>query len=239
MMSFDIRGKIASYLGDNRFKLIIFSIILFTGSILWMFRILILMGIFDNPHGENIFLGDFRGAYYETLHLFLNDGDVYASGSYSYPPLFIAFLIPFAYLTLDQSCVVMTILNTLLLISSTIIILKILQYYGIFLKNYEKLVLFICIFLFYPVSTSFTAGQINIAVLFSITLFYYYLFNKERNTYASAFLSIATILKIWPAVLVFLSLFQQKAKTLPIKYVSIIGILSAVSILIFGFPMHV
>jgi len=222
---------------DKKYKISIFIIILLAGVNLWIFRILMLLGLFSNPHGGNIWFGDFS-VYYNAANLYL-DGENFYDAGLLYPPLSIIFLLPLGYFTFEQACFLISLLNLFLLFLIVIIISEILQYHGIFLSNIERTLIFISIFLFYPISTSFVAGQINISILFLIILSYYYIFVKGKTTYASIFLSVATILKVWPFILIFLNFFHQKAKGLFIKYLSVIGILSIASIFLFGFSLHI
>jgi len=89
------------------------------------------------------------------------------------------------------------------------------------------------------VSTSLTAGQINILILFLITLFYYYLFVKGEKTVASVILSIATMIKVWPFILIFLDFITPKAKGILVRSCVSLGMLTLISLAVFGIPLHV
>jgi len=106
---------------------------------------------------------------------------IYGNTGFYYPPLSLLLFLPLAYLSFEQACFIIAISNIFLLILTTLLMSKILQYYNILLSKTELLFVFVAIFLFYPVSTSFTAGQINILIIFLITLFYYYIFIKEEK----------------------------------------------------------
>ena len=70
-------GKVISLIeDDSRYKLTIFAIILFTGFILWYFRILMLFGLFMNPHSPNIWFGGFK-AYYNAAKLYIGGEDIW------------------------------------------------------------------------------------------------------------------------------------------------------------------
>jgi len=223
---------------DSRYKLTIFTIILLTGLILWYFRILMLFGLFTNPHGPNIWFGDFK-AYYNAAKLYMNGENIYGNTGFYYPPLALLMFLPLACLSFEQACLIMAISNISLLILTALLISKILQHYNILLSKTKLLLVFVAIFLFYPVSTSFTAGQINILILFLITLFYYYLFVKGEKTVASVILSIATMIKVWPFVLIFLDFITPKAKGILVRSCVSLGMLTLVSLAVFGIPLHV
>ena len=234
-----LKERILNLLINNKkYKWCIFSIIFITGILFWIYRVLVLTSIIPGLREGSYWCWDFR-VYYDAVNLYLNNNNIYGKCGYLYPPLVIVFLLPINYLTFSNACLSMALLNIFLLVSTTIIISKILQYYGISLSNINKILIFTCIVLFYPVSFSLDAGQMDILILFLLTLFYYYIFVKRNTTAASIFLGIATVIKIWPIILVFLSNCREKAKGLAIKYFSVIGFLAGVSILIFGVPMHI
>jgi len=197
-----------------------------------------LFGQFSNPHGENIWFGDFS-AYYNAVKLYLSGEDIYGNTGFFYPPLSLLLFLPIGYLSFEQACSLMAIFNVFMLISITLLISRILQYYGILLSKTEVSLIFVATFLFYPISTSFTAGQINILILFLITLFYYCLFVKEKKTIASIFLSIATIIKLWPFVLMLLNFVAQKTRGLFARYCLAFGTLFFISLALFGTSMHI
>ncbi|HEC87182.1 MAG TPA: DUF2029 domain-containing protein [Thermoplasmatales archaeon] len=220
-----------------KFKVIIFIIIFLSGIILWYFRFLMLLGLFKNPHGENIWFGDFH-VYYNAASLYLNGGQVYSNTGYFYPPLSLILFLPVAHLSFEQACLLMGIFNLLLLISIPLVISRILQHYGTQLSKVELFLIFLAIFLFYPVSTSFIAGQINILTLFLIIAFYYYLFVWDKKIVASLFLGIATMIKVWPVILVFLNFVTKRAEGFFARYCSIMVILSLMSLGLFGIHLH-
>jgi hypothetical protein len=222
---------------DNRYRLIVFIVILLTGVVLWVFRISMLFGLFANPHGGSVWFSDFS-FYYNAARLHLSGEGIYDNTGFLYPPLSIILFLPFCYLSFDQACFLMAIFNMLLLFSTIILISRIITYYGVQLSKIKLLLIFIAIFLFYPISTSFIGGQINILILFVVTLFYYYLFVKGKKTVASVLLSIATVIKIWPFILVFLNFVTKRAKGLFARYCLIFGILCIVSLWLFDVPMH-
>jgi len=61
-----------------------------------------LLGLFSNPHGGNIWFGDFS-VYYNVANLYL-DGENFYDAGFLYPPLSIIFLLPLGYFTFEQAC---------------------------------------------------------------------------------------------------------------------------------------
>jgi len=117
------------------------------------------------------------------------------------------------------------------------LILKILYHYNTYLSFWEKSLLPFAIFVFFPVTKSFYGGQINIIILLLVTLFYYF-FIKNRNLYANLSLLLATIIKVWPLILIVFCLFKGKKKFVA-TFISMLSISSIISILLFGMHSHI
>ena len=212
-------------------------IILLAGLVLWFFRLLILLDVSGGGDGPSFWFADFK-IYYSTARLFIAGENIYQH-AYVYPPLSILLIVPFAYLPVGKACLLFAVFSVLLLLSTIIIISRILHYYGIRLSKTELLLVFIAVFLFYPVSITFTLGQINVVVLFLITLFYYYLFVRRSGMVAATFLGFATIVKVWPLVLAVLNFIAQKAKGLIPRYLLVFVVLCLISVAVFGISTNV
>lgn len=234
-----LKGAVSDILRDrNRYIYSIFCIIALTGIILWFFRVLNLFGFLPNLHGGSSWFLDF-GAYYDAANLYLESKSPYINTGFYYFPLTLIIFLPFSCLSFYQACLFVSIFNIILLLLTTIIISKILIFYDIRLSGSQLGLLFLAVFLTYPISTSFTHGQVNILMLFLISSFYYYLFAQGKLNRASFFLSIAFFFKIWPAVLMFLGFITKNAKGLFLRSCLIIGFLSAISLIVFGISMHI
>lgn len=215
---------------DKYFRLSLFIIIFIITSSYFLFRFSIL-----HRGYEELFPGFDFSVYYNAAKAFLNNVDVYPH--YLYPPLSIIFIIPFAYLHFDQAFLLMCLLNLLALFAISFLILKILYHYNISLSFWEKSLLPFAIFAFFPVTNSFYGGQINIIILLLVTLFYYF-FIKNRNLYANLSLSLATIIKVWPLILIIFYLLKGKKK-FAATFLSMLSISFIISILLFGIHSHI
>lgn len=229
---------IAVLMEDSKYKLAIFSIILLSGLVLWYFRLLLLFEHDISDFNSSFFwFVDLRHSYYPAAQAIVVGDDIYTH--YAYPPLSILLFIPLAYLSLGQAYTLWTVLNVLMLVATIVIISRILHHYGARVSKTELSLIFVATFLFYPVSITITLGQINILVLFLIALFYYYLFIHRKKTIASIFLSLATVIKVWPFILVVLSFITQKTKGLFVRYCLVFGFLCIISLVLFGISMHI
>lgn len=216
----------------------ILVIIVVTGVLLWFFRVFILFGLFRNLLGDGSWFCDFE-FYYNAAMVYVDGESMYINTGYLYPPLTILMFIPFSYLPFGQAFLLFSILNFILLILTVLIISKILFFYNVRLSYTQIFVLIFAIFLTYPVSITFTHGQINILILFLTTCFYYTLFINKNITCASLLLSIATIVKIWPFILISLNIFTKNAKGLTSRSIQIMGIMCFISFILFGISTHI
>lgn len=182
--------------------------------------------------------------YYYAAKAFLNTGNLFSlykpqitqGGSYLYPPLAIIFLIPFTYFEFNLAFILFSLLNLLSLFIISIFIIKILYHYGITTNSWEAVLLPFVILAFFPVEQSFTSGQINIIILLLLTIFYFF-FIKNKNFYANLFLLLATILKIFPIILVGFYIFKRKWNFIA-TFLAMLFISCLVSILIFDIPSN-
>lgn len=228
MRSIDrLLGRISN---DKYFRLSLFIIIFIITSSYFLFRFSIL-----HRGYEEFFPGFDFTVFYNAAKAFLNNAEVYPE--YKYPPLSIIFVIPFAYLHFDQAFLLMCLLNLLSIFVISFLILKILYHYNTYLSFWEKSLLPFAIFVFFPVTKSFYGGQINIIILLLVTLFYYF-FIKNRNLYANLSLLLATIIKVWPLILIVFCLFKGKKKFVA-TFISMLSISSIISILLFGMHSHI
>lgn len=201
---------------ESKFRLLLYTIILIAGSILWFFRILIYLNLFENPHdptGGEYWFRDYRD-YYEASTLYLKGQDFYNQTGFYYTPISIFFFLPLAYLPYKISAWVFFLFNLVILFVTFEVIFSILANYSKIVRENEKILLIFSIFLFYPVSVSFIMGQINILILFVVVLVYYVNFIKKRTIITSFLIFLGTIFKIWPFILSIMNFFVDKSKKL-------------------------
>ena len=215
---------------DKYFRLSLFIVIFIITSSFFLFRFLILHRGYEEVFSAFDFI-----VYYNAAKAFLNNVDVYPE--YKYLPLSIIFVIPFAYLNFDQAFLLMCLLNLLSLFVISFLIVRILYHYNISLTFWEKSLLPFAIFVFFPVTKSFYGGQINIIILLLVTLFYYFLI-KNRNLSANLSLLLATVIKVWPLILIIFCLFQRKKK-FATTFLSMLSLSFIISILLFGTHSHI
>ena len=215
---------------DKCFRLSLFIVIFIITSSFFLFRFLILHRGYEEVFSAFDFI-----VYYNAAKAFLNNVDVYPE--YKYLPLSIIFVIPFAYLNFDQAFLLMCLLNLLSLFVISFLIVRILYHYNISLTFWEKSLLPFAIFVFFPVTKSFYGGQINIIILLLVTLFYYFLI-KNRNLSANLSLLLATVIKVWPLILIIFCLFQRKKK-FATTFLSMLSLSFIISILLFGTHSHI
>jgi hypothetical protein len=232
-------SKIKEYLSsfikdDNKFKLIVFSIIFFSGLIQW---ILIILSILGYSNGSYFHFFDFD-IYYNAVNLYINGKDFYNNTGFLYPPISILFFLPFGHLPLEYSHAAYLLFNIIILFLTTIVVINILKHYGVYTSNKEKILLLISIFLFDPIRITLSVGQVNIVILFILTVSYYYIFVKKDKILSSIYLTIGTSLKIYPIFFLLLGVFKKDLKGFSSKYISSIMLITFVSIIFFGITTH-
>lgn len=223
---------------NNMFILSIFSIVFFPEFILWIFKILMFLDIYQNPHGVSTWSLDFT-AYYDAATLYLDGQNIYSSNvGFTYLPISIFLFLPFAYLSFGNAFILFFSLNLFLLFLTTIILSRILAEYKVYISIYEKVLIYAALFMFYPISISFTHGQINIFILFILTMVYYYIFIRKNITISSLLLTLGTIIKIFPIFVVLVGFLNKEYRTLVARYISIMVITLTLSISIFKSKLH-
>jgi len=195
--------------------------------------VLLLIFSFMYTVDRNPFFKDFQ-IYYGWAKEFLQGGNPYESWV-DYPPSFFLFMMPFTFLNIEIATVVFFMLNIVLLLLTTLLFIRILNYYDWNFSSKGKIYFFLAILFFYPNRDILFTGQINIVLLFLTTLFYYLFFISKSYIRASICLSTAIFIKIWPITLVPLLLTRKKAiVALGLTFLSFF----ALSLLIFGIEMH-
>lgn len=213
----------------GRMKKQLFLIIVVVGIIVWVNRFL-------NPNSvlitndRALSFGDF-GTYYNSIVSLVNGGSIYDFG-YVYSPLSIIMFIPFGFLSFKNAIILKSVFDIVCYGITTHFIIKILDGYGINIQRTEKLLLFISIILFYPVSVSFISGTVSAQILLLTTMFYYFLYIKRDTTISSILVVIATVIKIIPFDLILLNKEMRKKSI----YSIVIAVL--LSLLIFGIAVH-
>jgi len=231
LMDFNISYRLEEFLNnDHRFQFFIFLIILISGLGVWTRYALFLIP----PYTQ---FGDFP-VYYNSVTSFLDTGNINYQGYY-YPPLSILLFFPFHVFPLHLAFLFFSLFNILILLFTCQYIFKILNQYGYQFTFTKKMLIFLGIFLFQPVSHSLVCGQINILVLFLLVLFYYFLFIIKNEKISAFMLNISFFLKIIPGFLIFSSIAIPKEKKF-LSWVIIINLLLWItSLMFFGIANHI
>lgn len=217
--------------------LLLAIVIALSGILYWCVYFMILFHLLPPIGGRIQQLGCDFNMYYNAAKIFLSGGDIYNNTGFLYPPLAIVLYLPFANLNFNQAFVLMSLLDLFLFALTIVFIIKILHHYNVVLSMPKKILLFFVIFLSYPACTSFSRGQIDILILFLITIFYYQVL-ENKNLSAGISLTIATILKVFPASLVFLGFFLRKIKFI-ISYFLTFMACCVISVSLFGIHTNI
>jgi hypothetical protein len=154
-------------------------------------------------------------AYYYAAKTLLSGGNPYIDlgkgfGIFLYPPPTLLFFLPFSILSFPLAGKIFTAFSILSLLASVYLLLRIIK-----VKPFSNLGIFLLIltFNFFPAKFTLGMGQINNFVLLATVLFIYFYYRKNWNL-AGAFLAVSTLLKISPAILLFVPLVQKNKKVL-------------------------
>ena len=146
-----------------------------------------------------------------------------------YPPVVALFFIPLIWFSYPTAQIVWFILNHIFLI--TAFILLILSF-----KSENKLiyavVALVLTFSSHPLYRTLTAGQLNLLILFLISLSWF-LFARKKLVGAGIFLGIATLLKLFPGLLILFFLWKKEYKV-AVSAIATIAILVLFSLAIQG-----
>ena len=155
-------------------------------------------------------LSDFHVYYYVTKavmflgrpeHPYGNFTPIYP---YFIPPAFLLLFYPFALLPFYLSKIVWTVLNVSLLISSIVLICRLIN------KRITPVfwVLILAAALYYPVQFTLNDGQLNIVVLFLYTLVLYGI-AKHEQTLTGLGIGLGIITKISPAIVLLYLVYKR------------------------------
>lgn len=226
---------------DRKFRSLIFILVIFTGTGViinylsqWLFS------------STNIFY-DF-GIYFTAAQAFLSGKDIYSvhyiTSSAEWPPfvylpITILLFIPFSYFPFEIAAVIALFTNVLLIAITTLAITLTLKHLGIILSSLEKVLIFFTILLFTPTLHNLNAGNANIIVLCAIALFYYLFIVKMNKNLSLLALSMAAIIKLWPAILILINCIEPRLNKLYVNFILILGFLGLASLTFFGIKNNV
>jgi Glycosyltransferase family 87 len=200
--------------------LILFSVTCIVGAVAWTSRIYYAsfnLAIKDIGNFGTDFL-----VYYEAARAFVSGGDMYHPGPtliilgnqlpYLYPPPAIFFFVPFTFVSFEQARIIVAAVYVLAVLLSVFLIAKILRHYDVRVSRLALLLICVSLFLFDPIVTTLVPLQVNLLILFLTTLFYYLLFVRKRSVASGVVLGLASIIKVWPVILLLLAFLYKSSR---------------------------
>jgi hypothetical protein len=131
--------------------------------------------------------------------------------SYLYPPPSLLIFIPLSRFPYETSKVLFLIVNHLLFIASVFFLIKATK---LELGHIFTAALLISLFSFFPLIQTLDYGQINILILFLLVAFFIAYQSREKPWLVALPLSLAILIKVYPAIFVLLLIFRKEKKIL-------------------------
>ena len=159
---------------------------------------------------------DFK-VYWDGIKAALAGGNIYyPDGVYqnptpfNYPPTTLLFLLILPIFSKSVAALLLLFLSLGSLLATIYLLVK---------MNFKKdnlifFLFFSILFIqYFPTKFTLTLGQINLLILFLMTLSFY-LFKIKKNHLSGIFLGIATLIKIFPGFLIFFFIKEKRYKTI-------------------------
>lgn len=166
--------------------------------------------------------------YYYAAQASVHHINPYAPGGlysgYLYPPVCLIFLIPFQVFPIEIAAKIWTILGIILLVASVSLLLKIL---GQKVNSNFSIFVFSLAFLYFPSRYTLGMGQINMFILFFVTIALYF-YTRNKGNLSGFFLGLSLTIKYFPLFILPYLFFRKKWRIL------ISLILTLVILTIFG-----
>ena len=172
---------------------------------------------------------------YEPMIRFFKEGIVAYNGPfpYVYPPCFVIFLSPLAYLSFKQAALLWTLFNHACFFMGIIFLMKAIK------RRYSLMecitLIFVCMN-FTPLFIDYLVGQCNIVLFFLITLGLYF-YRANKGICAGIALGFAVMIKIIPGLLVAYMLWKRQYKTV-LSAVSVLFLVFIYSLLFFDVDLY-
>ena len=174
---------------------------------------------------------DFRNYYFNPqmafkgLNPYIGGKNLYTATTY--PPFSFILFSPFSIMNFEFAGKLITILSISLLIASLVFIFKTGE---MKIKSYVFLLVSGLVFLYFPVKFTLGMGQINIFVLFFLTLFLYFL-KLKKILLSGFFLALSFLTKLFPILVFPYLLYKRKYKLLAFS-IFVILIVSGLSFIL-------
>lgn len=173
---------------------------------------------------------------YEQMIQFFREGVIDYQGPfpYVYPPNFVIFLSPLAYLSFKHAVLFWNLFNHLCLFLTVILLMKAMKPRYSWLEGVTLIFVFMN---FAPLFIDYLVGQCNVLLLCLITLGLYF-YRTNRDVYAGTVLAMATMIKIIPGLLLAYMLWKRRYKTF-LSAVVVLFLIFVYSLLFFDVDLYV
>lgn len=184
---------------------------------------------------------DFR-TWYSGVSGWLNGSSLYSIEAieqnhfgmvFKVPPFFAMLFIPFASLNFEHALLVFRITNTIILVATCIIWLRM---WNISLSIFD-LASVVILFNFHPLLDTIEYGQIDVLLLFLVTLSLWAI-RTERDVLAGVFVALGALLKVYPALLLIFFAVKRNWRAM-LGFVVGVFVCTIVSVIIIGLDEHV
>ena len=172
---------------------------------------------------------------YDHMTQFFQQGVLDYEGPlpYVYPPGFVLFMSPLAYLSFKQASLLWILMNQIFFFTGIVLLMKAIK------RQYSWVewitLVFVCLN-FTPLFIDFLIGQCNIVLFFLITLgLYFYRVNK--GIYSGMALALATVIKVIPGFLIGFMLWKRQYKAF-VAGVALLLIIFMYSLLFFDADLY-
>jgi hypothetical protein len=173
---------------------------------------------------------------YEHMIRFFTEGVLEYKGPfpYAYPPSFVIFLSPLAYLSFRHASLTWNLLNHAFFFFGIILLMKAIKHRYSWVEWIT--LIFVCVN-FTPLFMDHLVGQCNIILFYLITLGLYF-YRTNKGVYAGIALALATIIKVIPGLLLGYLLWKRKYKIFFAAVVMLI-LIFVYSLLFFDVDLYV
>lgn len=169
----------------------------------------------------------YRLPIYQTMVDFFKAGPYHYKGPlpYVYPPSFVIFLSPLAYLSFGKAVLVWVFVNQALFFSGIYLLFRTISRKHSYV---EAMVLLFVFMNFTPLFIDYLLGQCNVILFFLIAVGLY-CYRSDKPVYAGVAMALACVIKVIPALLLFYALWKRQFR------VFLSGILTLIAI--FGYSL--
>ncbi len=153
-----------------------------------------------------------------------NNGDYFP---YLYPPPSLIFFLPFMYFPYEQARLGMLVLNHFfILLLIYVFLFKVMRTKP---GSIFSIVFVLYFFLFKPLHVTLENGQVNLIVLTIICFVWWFEKDEKPPLWSALFLSLAILLKLYPALLLIPMFFVKRYKTIGLTILLTLAISGVVS----------